>query len=219
MDAAAVIQWIADLILRLLQSMGYWGVFLAMFIESACIPISSEVVLLFAGFLVRKGQFSLTGMAFSAALGFALGSLVPYTLGRVYGRAVLAITGRFFFTSQNEIDKVENWFSRYGEMAILFTRIIPVVRDFISFPAGSSRMPIWRFLPYTFFGILPWTYFVVYLGSVLGAHWDEVIGVFAAGNSIVLWILISAVLILFLRHLYFVYWGKPPRSGSDNGKN
>lgn len=202
MDIVGIIEWIVDFLIRLLQSLGYWGTFLAMFFESACIPISSEVVLLFAGFLVRKGLFSLSGMAASGAAGFALGAMLPYFIGRKYGDQLISKGGRMLFASEEELERVWGWFTRYGEPTILFTRFVPVVRDFISFPAGSAKMPVWKFLLYSFFGILPWTLFVVWVGSLLGAHWQEVIDLFAAGNSIFLWAIISIVLILVIRRIY-----------------
>lgn len=208
MDIVVVIELVVDYLIKILQSLGYWGTFLAMFFESACIPISSEVVLLFAGFLVRKGAFSLWGMATAGAAGFALGALLPYFLGRKYGEQLIGMGGRLLFTSEEELQRVWGWFTKYGEFAILFTRFVPVVRDFISIPAGSAKMSVGKFLLYSFLGILPWTLFVVWVGSLLGAHWHQVIELFAASNSIVLWAIVVAVVLLFVRRLHSAYCKK-----------
>ncbi len=205
MDAAAIIAWIANFLISFLTALGYWGAFLAMLVEGASLPISSEVVLLFAGFLVWQGQFSLWGMALAGALGFVIGSFLPYTLGRRYGKALWSHGGRLIFTSDKETERVQNWFARYGDWAITLARVVPLIRVFVSFPAGSSKIPAVRFAAYTFLGIFPWTLFVVWVGKALGKHWARVIEAFATGNSVILWGIFALILFLVFRKIYSVY--------------
>lgn len=196
---AELISVIADWITQFLLSVGLLGVFLALAIESACIPISSEVFLLFGGFLVARGEFGLLGTALAGTAGFVAGSLFPYYVGRRHGKMILGQGGRFFLASAGELDKVEAWFERYGYRAVLLGRFVPLVRDFISLPAGHARMPLGRFLLYTALGSFPWILGVTYAGSVLQSRWEAALDVLRQVNQVVIALLLLGLVALIVR--------------------
>jgi membrane protein DedA with SNARE-associated domain len=159
---------------------GYLAIFVLMLLESACIPIPSEVTMLFGGALASAGfaggqaHLSLLGVGIAGTLGNLAGSLLAYWVGYVGGRPLALRWGRYLLIRPHEIDRAHDWFEDHGEAAVFFGRLIPVVRTFISLPAGVARMNVWKFSFYTLLGCVPWTFGLAYLGYVLGARWDEV---------------------------------------------
>ena len=138
-----------------ISTTGYGGVMLLMAIESACIPLPSEVIMPFAGYLVSTGQFSLIGAATAGALGCNVGSTIAYYVAAYGGRAVLERWGEYVLISPAEIKRADDFFVRYGSATVFFGRLLPVVRTFIAFPAGLARMPMLKFQVYTFLGSWP----------------------------------------------------------------
>ena len=159
-------------IIAVLSNLGYLGVVVLMAIESACIPLPSELIMPFAGYLVFKGQLTLWGVAFAGALGCVLGSLVAYYVGLWGGRPLVRRYGRYLLISHHDLDLADRWFARHGDITILIGRLLPVVRTFIAFPAGVARMPMAKFLIYTFVGSLIWCWALAWVGQSLGEHWD-----------------------------------------------
>jgi membrane protein DedA with SNARE-associated domain len=153
---------------------GYGGVVLLMAIESACVPLPSEIIMPFAGFLVAKGQFNLWWTGFWGAIGCVVGSLVAYWVGIYGGRPLIKKYGRYVLLSEHELDLADRWFHRYGDWTVFFSRLLPIVRTYISLPAGIARMNLTRFTIYTFLGSFPWTLGLAYLGQRLGEHWEDV---------------------------------------------
>jgi len=198
---AELISLIAAWITGFLMSAGLWGVFLALALEAACIPIASEVFLLFGGFLVAQGKFGLLETALAGTAGFVAGSFFPYYVGRRYGRAVLGHGGRFFFAREADLAKVETWFERHGMRAVLLGRWIPVVRDFISLPAGHAGVPIFRFAGYTAIGSFPWILGVTWAGALLEAEWKSLLHVLAKANRLVWAMFLVTVTTFALRRL------------------
>lgn len=182
-----------------ISSLGYLGIAAGMFIESANIPLPSEVILPFGGFLVSTGRLDFFWAALAGTAGGTAGSIFSYFLGYWGGRPFLQRYGRYVGISGHHLALAEEWFARYGEATVFFTRLLPVVRTFISFPAGISRMNFIRFVVYTFFGSLPWCFFLTYLGLKMGQHWEDLKGWFHRFD-----ILVVAALAVFL--LYF--WRK-----------
>src|SRR6202142_2792771 len=166
---SAVATWIVDVI----SAAGYLGVIILMAIESACIPLPSEVIMPFAGYLVSAGQFSLIGAATAGALGCNLGSTIAYYVAAYGGRRGLGRWGEYVLISPAEIKRADAFFLRYGSRAVFFGRLLPVVRTFIAFPAGLARMPMLKFQIYTFLGSWPWCFALAYIGFLLGARWDS----------------------------------------------
>ena len=152
-----------------LVGFGVFGVFVGMILESAAIPIPSEILLPFAGYLVLQGRTTWWEAGFLALLGGMLGATISYAVALWGGRALFQRWVR-----QHELDRAEAWFTRYGDSAVFFGRLIPGVRTFISLPAGYARMPFGRFVLYTLLGSAPWTAIFMYLGYVGGQNWSHV---------------------------------------------
>jgi len=164
---------IAAWIVGVISAAGYAGVAGLMAIESACIPLPSEIIMPFAGYLVSTGRFSLLLAATAGAIGCNIGSTVAYAVGARGGRPLIERWGRYILLSTEDLDRAEQFFRRYGGIAVLVGRLLPVIRTFIALPAGISRMPQLPFQLYTFVGSWPWCYALAYVGYVLGAQWDS----------------------------------------------
>jgi membrane protein DedA with SNARE-associated domain len=167
-----------DFVVTAVGDYGYAAVFVLMVLESACIPIPSEVTMLFGGALASAGfaapgqELSLFWVAMAGTLGNVVGSWLAYWAGAVGGRPLVDRWGRYLLIRPHEIDKAHDWFERYGNAAVFFSRLLPVIRTFISVPAGVVRMPFWRFTLYTVLGCLPWTFALAWLGYELGDRWE-----------------------------------------------
>jgi membrane protein DedA with SNARE-associated domain len=164
----AVSAWI----IAAIAAMGYGGVVWLMAIESACVPLPSEVIMPFSGYLVATGRFSLNLVAIAGAVGCLLGSGVGYYLGATGGRWVLERYGRFVLITPDELQTAEEFFERWGAPAVFFSRLLPVVRTFIAFPAGVARMRLLPFALYTLAGSYLWCLGLAYAGQQLGQHWN-----------------------------------------------
>jgi membrane protein DedA with SNARE-associated domain len=168
-----VISWLASWIVEIISAAGYVGVAVLMAIESACIPLPSEVIMPFAGYLVSVGKFSLVGAATAGALGCNIGSTVTYYVAASGGRKAFERWGKYVLIRHAEIEWADRFFARYGSATVFFGRLLPVVRTFIAFPAGMARMPMLKFQIYTFIGSWPWCYALAYIGYVLGERWNS----------------------------------------------
>src|SRR3954465_1249578 len=152
-------------------SMGYFGIVLLMAIESACIPLPSELIMPLAGYLVFKGEFNLYWAATAGALGCNLGSLLAYEGGYYGGRPLVERYGSYILLSEHDLDLTDRLFSKYGELTIFVARLLPVIRTFIALPAGIARMPRFKFHLYTFIGSWPWCLGLAYAGMKLAEKW------------------------------------------------
>ncbi len=170
---ARIIEILSGFILATISAMGYSGVILLMAIESACIPLPSEIIMPFSGFLVSTGQLNLWGVAVAGAVGCVLGSLVAYWVGMYGGRPVIEKYGRYVLLSRHDLDIADRWFANYGEAIVFVSRLLPAIRTFIAFPAGVARMNLKRFIIYTFAGSLPWCLGLAYIGQKLGDQWNK----------------------------------------------
>jgi membrane protein DedA with SNARE-associated domain len=177
---------VRDLVTQIYEAVGYVGVALWVAIESVIIPIPSELVLPFAGFLVGTGAAvePLTGQPWSywlvvlaGTIGATVGAVIAYAIGAWGGRPIIERWGRFVGISGADLDRAEAFFARYGEAASFFGRMVPVIRSLVSFAAGVSRMPLGRFIVFTFLGSLPFTALLVFAGVQLGANWESIGGV------------------------------------------
>jgi membrane protein DedA with SNARE-associated domain len=169
-----VLEAVSGLIILVIGELGYAGVVLLMAIESACIPLPSEVILPFAGYLVYAGRFRLLWVALWGAVGCNVGSAVAYAVGYYGGRPLAEKYGRWVLLSRHDLDIADRWFKDYGNSTVFFSRLLPVVRTFIALPAGIARMPFLRFNVYTFLGSLPWCWLLAYAGLRLGEHWKSI---------------------------------------------
>lgn len=151
---------------------GYWGVALLMAIESACVPLPSEIIMPFAGYLVSTGEMNLFLAATAGALGCNLGSVVAYEAGKRGGRPFVERWGRYLLIGADELDAADRFFARWGNWAVLVGRLLPVIRTFIAFPAGVARMPLVPFHVYTFVGSWPFCLGLAWVGMKLGSAWN-----------------------------------------------
>jgi len=170
---ASIIEKLALFTTAVISAMGYGGVVLLMGIESACIPLPSEIIMPFAGYLVYQGQFTLHGAALAGAVGCVVGSIPAYYLGEYGGRPFIQRWGKYLLISQKEIDLADRLFRNHGQWVVLGARLLPVIRTFIAFPAGVARMNMTRFIVYTFVGSYPWCWGLAWVGMKLGEQWDK----------------------------------------------
>lgn len=178
---------------------GYLGIVALMAIESACVPLPSEVIMPFSGYLVSAGRFSLWGVAVAGALGCNLGSIVAYYVGVVGGRPLAERYGHYVLISRHDLELADRWFARYGDWAVFFARLLPVVRTFIALPAGIARMNFVRFNVYTFLGSLPWCFVLAYSGMKLGERWETLGPYFHRFDAVFLIVLVAGA-VWFIRN-------------------
>ena len=166
----SVVQWCTHLI-------GSWGlpaVFLLMLLESACIPVPSEAIMPFAGFAVSQGKLTLAGIVIAGVAGNLVGSWIAYAVGYYGGRPFVDRWGKYVLLRPHHLDTAQHWFDHYGAPVVFFGRMIPIVRTFISLPAGFGKMKFWKFTLFTALGCIPWVAMLGYLGYKLGANWDKI---------------------------------------------
>ncbi len=168
-----ILSALAGVITAVIAGGGYPGLALLMAIESACVPLPSEIIMPFAGYLVSTGRFSLVLAATAGALGCNIGSLVGYEIGKRGGRPLAMRYGRWLLIGADEIDRAERFFARFGGAAVLIGRLLPVIRSFIAFPAGVARMRLVPFHISTFLGSWPWCFALAWVGMTLGDRWNS----------------------------------------------
>jgi len=170
----SIVEFVSNFVISIIGSLGYWGVYIGMTLESACIPLPSEIIMPFSGFVVWQGNTNMTliGITLVGALGNLTGSLIAYFVGLKGGRPLLEKYGRYILITHSKLELADKWFSRYGSEAVLISRMLPVIRTFISLPAGIAGMDLKKFIIYTFIGSLPWTFALGYIGVQLGPNWE-----------------------------------------------
>lgn len=194
-----MVELIGSWIIHFIGTLGYFGVFLLMTLESALIPIPSEVTMPFAGSLVALGTFNFWVVVFVGTLGNLVGSLLAYWLGwwgeETVVRKVITKYGKYVLISESEYDRSERWFRNHGEFVVFLSRVLPVLRTFISLPAGVAKMKLKKFVLYTVIGCFVWSIVLTQIGVVLGNNWKSLEGYFrkfdvvivAAGVLVVIW--------------------------------
>lgn len=170
---ARIIEILSGFIVATISLLGYSGIVLLMAIESACIPLPSEIIMPFSGYLVSTGQMNLWLVGIAGAVGCVLGSLVAYWVGSKGGRPLIEKYGRYVLVSRHDLDMADRWFANHGEIIVFVSRLLPAIRTFIAFPAGVARMNLTRFVIYTFAGSLPWCLGLAYIGQKLGEKWNQ----------------------------------------------
>jgi len=167
-----VVEPIVEVATEFIGSAGAVAVFVLMVLESACIPIPSEAIMLFAGFSVSKGELTMFEIVAAGVLGNVVGSTIAYAVG-YYGRLDLLEKNKLIHVNQKHLKWADDWFARYGTWAVFFSRMLPIVRTFISLPAGVAKMPFWRFLLLTLLGSIPWVLALALLGKGVGSNWEH----------------------------------------------
>ncbi|MGZ4849381.1 MAG: DedA family protein [Halobacteriota archaeon] len=173
-----IIETLSNFIISVIEQLGYAGVFVGMTLESVGLPIPSEVIMPFAGYVVWEGGLTLIGITVAGTLGCLAGSLIAYYIGLWGGRPLLERYGKYVLISKRELDLADKWFEKYGDRAVFISRLLPVVRTYISFPAGIVNMDVKKFSLYTVLGSLPWCFGLAYIGVLLGPHWEDIKGLF-----------------------------------------
>jgi membrane protein DedA with SNARE-associated domain len=168
-----ILEVLTAFIVATISTLGYGGIVLLMAIESACIPLPSEIIMPFSGYLVYTGRFNLWLVGIAGAFGCVVGSLVAYWVGMYGGRPLIEKYGKYLLVSHHDLDLADRWFARFGEIIVFVSRLLPAIRTFIAFPAGVARMDLKKFIIYTFAGSLPWCLGLAYVGQKLGEHWDK----------------------------------------------
>lgn len=172
-----MLEQLSSIIIHLIQSSGYFGIFVLMTLESALIPIPSEVTMTFSGFLVNQGQLSFVLVVLVGAFANLFGSIIGYYIGYFLEESVIVSFikkyGKFLLITEHDYTKATQWFNKYGNSVVFFSRLLPGIRTFISLPAGLAEMNIWKFSLYTFLGSLLWSGFLTYIGFYLGSHWKD----------------------------------------------
>lgn len=199
-----ILQALAGFIIAVISSSGYTGIVLLMAIESACIPLPSEVIMPFSGYLVYTGRFSLILVATFGAIGCNLGSVLAYEVGAYGGRPLIEKYGRYIMLNKHDLELADRFFHRWGSATVFIGRLLPVIRTFIALPAGIAKMPRLRFHLYTFIGSWPWCYVLAYVGYRLGEKWDS-------DPRLKLWfhrfdVLIVAFLVLGIAFFLWSHW-------------
>ena len=188
-------------VLTTIQAGGYAGVAALMAIESACIPLPSELIMPFAGFLASQGRFSVFWLGIFGALGCVAGSIPAYYLGLYGGRPLVEKYGKWVLLSHHDLDVADRLFERHGEPVVFVARLLPVIRTFIAFPAGVARMNVRRFVIYTFAGSLPWCLGLAWVGRKLGDHWEVVGRYFHRFDAAIGAAIVLAAALWIRRHL------------------
>ncbi len=206
-----LISWGIQVLKDFIEAVGYPGIFLLMTLESMFVPVPSEIVMTFGGWLAYDGVLSLFWVGMAGTLGCVMGSMIGYWIGQYGGRAFIRKYGKYLLLKESSIDAAEVWFKKYGAIAVFGTRLLPVVRTFISIPAGIAKMPFLSFVVLTFLGSLPWCYALAYAGYLLGANYESISGYF--GILTVLVVIVAAVLLI-----YFIYVRRRPSKQRSNGE-
>ncbi|MFL5376033.1 MAG: DedA family protein [Myxococcales bacterium] len=185
----ALFAWISGVI----SAMGYGGIVLLMGIESACIPLPSEMIMPFAGYLVSSGRFSLLGISLAGAIGCVVGSIPAYYAGQYGGRPLVEKYGKYLLVNAEHLTWAERFFEKRGDITVLVARLLPVVRTFIAFPAGVARMPMGKFIAYTFLGSFPWCLGLGWVGMQVGEHRELLTPWFHKADALIVALIVAGV--------------------------
>jgi membrane protein DedA with SNARE-associated domain len=194
---------LAGFVITVITYTSYWGIIFTMALESACIPLPSEVIMPFSGYLVSQGKLDFWMVIFAGTAGNLIGSLLAWWVGLKGGRPLIERYGRYILLTKHDLDRAERWFSRYGEVTVFFTRMMPIVRTFISLPAGIGKMPLWRFSVYTFLGAIPWNWFLATVGVKLGENWEDLKQYFQRADIVIAALLLIGIAWFVRRHIKY----------------
>ncbi len=201
MELEHLVSAVAGFVIATISASGYLGIAGLMAIESACIPLPSELIMPFSGYLVFTGRLGLWEAALAGAVGSVAGSLVAYYVGARGGRPLAERYGRYVLVSRHDLERADRWFARHGDITIFVGRMLPVVRTFIALPAGIAGMGLWRFNLYTFAGSYLWCLGLAWLGLKLGERWDTLGAYFHRFDALIVALALGAGSLYVYRHL------------------
>ena len=205
---ASITDPIVDVAVDFIDSVGLAGVFILMTLESACIPVPSEATMLFAGFNVSEGDMTLFGITAAGVLGNLIGSWIAYAAG-YYGRIELLEKNKLIHINPKHLAAADRWFERHGDATVFWTRMLPIIRTFISLPAGVARMPFWRFTLLTLAGCVPWVLGLGLIGKSVGDNWKDWQDKLHYFDYLVAALIVVGAVYLFVR------WRRNRRDGGD----
>lgn len=198
-----ILQPLAEFIIYIISVLGYTGLFIAMTLQSACIPLPSEIILPFSGFLVSQGIFDFWLTVLTATIGSLAGSILAFSLGffkgEIFVRSLIKKYGKYILVFEYELDDAEKWFRKYGEIITFVSRLLPVVRTFIALPAGISKMNFTKFCFFVVSGDFLWSMFLIYIGKLFGRNWD-ILGNYFHKFDFIIVILGMAAFLWYIQH-------------------
>ena len=197
----ALLNFLSGIVIAIISAGGYLGIVLAMTIESACIPLPSEVIMPFSGYLASTGAFTLLGITLAGAFGNVVGSVIAYYIGAYGGRPFIEKYGKYMLMREKDIEIADKWFQKYGQWVTFFSRMLPIIRTFISLPAGMARMPFVKFVILTFLGSVPWCLMLGYIGLKLGQHWHDIHNYFKHIDVVIAVLLLAGIIYFIWHHL------------------
>jgi membrane protein DedA with SNARE-associated domain len=192
---------VTNFIIQVISTLGYFGIALLMVIQTIAIPMPSEVIIPFAGFLASVGRFNLLMIAIAGGLGSCAGASIAYFIGYKGGRPLVEKYGKMILISKNDLQIADRFFQKHGSKAAFFGMLLPVVRSFISFPAGISRVPLRKFLAYVFAGSFVWSLTLAYVGMKLGENWGSLREKFKSFDAVIVIIIVMVIIWWIWRHL------------------
>lgn len=199
---SSLIAIIIEFVIKVIEILGYPGVFLLMLFESTGVPVPSEAIMPFAGFSVSAGKMSFVAIVILGSLGNVVGSMLAYWIGLKGGRLLVEKYGKYILLSHRDLDRADTWFQKRGELTVFIGRLLPIVRTYISFPAGIAKMNFKKFVFFTTLGVIPWTILFAWLGVKLGDNW-VVIREKLHGLDLGILIIIIVVIVLFFVKKYW----------------
>ena len=195
-----IVEHFSQMFLNFIANYGYVAVAVLMAAENACIPIPSELILGFAGYMIFADQMTFTGALIAGMVGGMAGSIFAYVIGDKKGRPFVDKYGHYFFVKKSHVDLAQRWFDKYGVKAVFFSRMLPVVRTFISLPAGFAHVDMNKFLIFTFAGSLPWTALILFAGMMLGNSWEKLTEVGHTASIVFVLVCLAVVAVLYLQY-------------------
>lgn len=216
---AGIVEFAVNIIIDIISRIGYGGIILLMTLESACIPVPSEAVMPFSGYLAYKGTYNIIAVGLAGAIGCLIGSLIAYYFGLYLGRPFVTKYGKYIFLNEGHLQKAEWYFAKYGDATAFFSRLLPVVRTFISFPAGIGKMDVKKFAVYSFVGSVPWTFALAYIGYWLGDSWRVIFNYGHYLDAAVVASLVVLVIWYILRHRKKAAGAASDEKTGDGGKS
>lgn len=190
----------SSIFLDFIANWGYVAVAILMAAENACIPIPSELILGFAGYLIFADQMTFVGALTAGIVGGMAGSIFAYAVGHYGGRSFVDKYGHYFFVKKSHVDIAQNWFDKYGLKAVFFSRMLPVIRTFISLPAGFAHVDMKKFLVLTFIGSLPWTALILFAGMMLGRSWEVMLAIGHQASLVFVAVCAVVIAVMYLRY-------------------
>ncbi len=204
---------VSQFIIHVESSMGYGGIVLLMGIESCCIPLPSEVIMPYAGYLCTVGRFNIWLVGLFGAIGCVVGSIPAYYLGMYGGRPLILKYGKYILMSHHDLDLADRWFERRGDITVFIARLLPVIRTFIAFPAGVNRMDMRKFIVYTLLGSFPWCLVLAYVGVKVGENIEVLKPYFHRFDAVIGVVLVVGIVFWVWRHV------KGNHGGADEGES